>query len=115
MQWDAGGIKGAWTLQIASFDEKRIVFAVAVRVLPVTDGVPAEGRLDLALLGPRAPIGIDATRIMDVLDEHVYGLRGDDDFHRLIDARLPGHAGGRQVRVGEPPVEWSRLLASHTA
>src|SRR4051812_47778097 len=75
--WDPGGVKGAWTLHEARLDEKSIVFAVAVLILPMADRVPAKGWLDLALLGPRAAIGIDATRIMDVLDQHVDGFRGE--------------------------------------
>src|SRR5215510_997202 len=37
VQRDPGGIKGAWALHEASFDEKGVILAVAVRVLPMTD------------------------------------------------------------------------------
>src|SRR5207247_208756 len=129
VQRDPGGIKGAWTLHEARFDEKGIVFAVAIGVLPVTDRVPAESRLDLAFLWPLAPVGVNAAGIMDVLDQHVHGLRGNDDLHWLVDGRLAGHAGrkagqrggsagrvialvglpyglifGRQWWIGRPPV-----------
>src|SRR5262245_23515800 len=104
VQGDPGGIKGAWPLHEASFDEKGVILAVAVRVLPMTDRVPAEGRLDLALLWPLAPIRVNAARVMDMLDQHVHGFRGDDDFHRLVDACLPRHsrwkAGERRGSAG---------------
>src|SRR5262245_35222487 len=93
VQGDPGGIKRAWTLHKASFDEKGVVLAVAVRILPMTDRVPAEGRLDLAFLWPLAPIRVNAARVMDMPYQHVHGFRGDDDFHRLVDACLPRHSG----------------------
>src|SRR5262245_25071702 len=56
MQRQARAVEIAWPLEVAGLGDERIEAAVAVGVLPLPDGEPAEARIDLAR--PRAPVSM---------------------------------------------------------
>src|SRR5439155_15792934 len=73
------------------------VLPVAVLVDPFADGIANEGRL--VILGPGAPVGIDAPR-HDVFVMDVGDLRRDDEFHRSDEGHDARHTVGNAGDAG---------------
>src|SRR5215467_11120877 len=97
----AGRIERARTLQEARLDLQRVVFAVAVGVDPLADGITAEAWQHI--LRPVASVGeYPAMGLMGVIDPDVSRLRQHDDFHRTIDRHHGRHAGRQAGDAGEP-------------
>src|SRR5215468_7401903 len=101
VQRQAGAIEIARALEMASLGHERIKAAVAVAVLPLPDGETAEARIDLAR--PWAAVGVDAARVMDILDQDKCSVGRDEELDRRVglhDARHAGRLAG-QHRVGD--------------
>src|SRR5262249_49227961 len=94
---DSAGIISAGAGEAAGLDREHVVLAVAIRVDPSTDGISEQGRLQSG--GRVASVGEEATRIADVLDKDVRGVRRDDEFRLAIAVDYTRHAG-RNTGVG---------------
>src|SRR5262245_7438324 len=111
---NAGRVVAARVLEEARLDLERVVFAVAVRVLPLADRIAGECRL--RVLGPRPAVGKDPPEhIVIVVDQDPCGLRHDDDLRRRVEAHERRHAlvnaerrrpvaGAAGIQVGFDPV-----------
>ncbi len=90
VQRNAAGVVSSGALEAARLDLEAIVPAAAVRIDPRADGITQEARLDVR--GPVAPVGEDATIVVDVLDQDVGRVRRDHELHLAIAVGDPRHA-----------------------
>ena len=103
VQRQAGFVEGARSLEAAGLDLEQVVAAVAVGVDPFADRVAREGRRESRR--PVAAVGVDAAEVVVPADQHVGGLRRDDEFQRAERHHHVGHAGRAAERgreIAEP-------------
>ena len=93
----AGVISAGRTVEAAGLDFKHVVAAIAVEVDPFTDRVAAQGAFDIRW--PGAPVSEDSSRVQNVFDQDMRGLRRHHELRRAIGIGDTRHAG-RQAGIG---------------
>src|SRR5215470_6529316 len=80
-QGEAGGVVGARTFErTAGLDLQGVVSAVAVGIYPLAERVARIGWFDL--LRPVTTVGEDAAKVLGTADQHIGGVRRDNEFQR---------------------------------